>query len=133
MSVTITCQHTGIEFEAKSKRSKNHPRVAELLAEANHDRMYSQAVELLAECREAGMSDIDEIIEAVEAGMKLCKTQRNKRTDEWKAWRKQLEAERAKARREWVHDDNVENDVTIDEASYSVVNHHDEESIAGLR
>jgi len=32
--VKVICQYTGIEFEAKSLRSKNHPRVAALLETA---------------------------------------------------------------------------------------------------
>lgn len=35
--ITIKCQHTGFEFEAASKRSKNHPMVSDFLNEAAKD------------------------------------------------------------------------------------------------
>lgn len=39
---TCTCQYTGIQFEAKSSRVKNHPEFAKLLAEANKESVYGQ-------------------------------------------------------------------------------------------
>lgn len=68
MTITMTCQYTGIEFEAASKRSKNHPQVSVFLDEAAKDRFhvgaYSKAKELLTEAK-GQSSDIDEIITAV--------------------------------------------------------------------
>jgi len=40
--ITVKCQYTGIEFEARSKRSKNHPVVSALLSEANKNRSYKR-------------------------------------------------------------------------------------------
>lgn len=37
-----TCQYTGIQFEAKSARVKNHPEFAKLLADANKESVYGQ-------------------------------------------------------------------------------------------
>lgn len=70
MTITVTCQYTGIEFEANSSRTKNHPVVAKFLAEASSDKhhvgAYAKAKSLLAEAR--GQSDnADEIVEAVTA------------------------------------------------------------------
>lgn len=70
MNTTVTCQYTGIEFEAASKRTKNHPLVATFLAEASSDKhhigAYAKAKELLAEAK--GQSDdINEIVTAVTA------------------------------------------------------------------
>lgn len=68
---TIKCQYTGIEFEAESKRSKNHPAVTRFLNEANEDGKraagaYAQAKQFLADA--AGNFDsIDELMEAVAA------------------------------------------------------------------
>lgn len=67
---TITCQYTGIQFEATSSRSKNHPLVAKFLDEASKDRFhvgaYAKAKELLAAAN--GQSDdINEIMSAVRA------------------------------------------------------------------
>lgn len=68
MTVTIKCQFTGIEFEAASTRSKNHPLVAKFIDEASKDRFhvgaYAKAKELLAAAK--GQSDdINEIMTAV--------------------------------------------------------------------
>jgi hypothetical protein len=68
--VTVTCQYTGIEFEAKTRRSKNHPLVSDLLEEANKRRMpgaYNKAKALLDECQ--GMTDIDAIVNRVNIGL----------------------------------------------------------------
>jgi len=68
MTITVTCQYTEIEFEAASKRSKNHPLVAAFLDEAAKDRFhsgaYNKAKELLTEAK-GQSSDIDEIMTAV--------------------------------------------------------------------
>lgn len=69
--ITIKCQYTGIEFEAESKRSKNHPQVMAFLNAANEDGKraigaYPKAKELLAEA--AGNFDsIDDLMSAVKA------------------------------------------------------------------
>lgn len=39
---TCTCQYTGIQFEGKSNRVKNHPEFAKMLAEANKESVYGQ-------------------------------------------------------------------------------------------
>lgn len=64
--VTVTCQYTGIEFEASSKRSKNHPAVSDLLNEAAKDKYnpaaYRTVKDALADAKAAGMTDINEIV-----------------------------------------------------------------------
>ena len=68
MTVTIKCQYTGIEFEAASSRSKNHPLVAKFIDEASKDRFhvgaYAKAKELLTGAK-GQSSDINEIMTAV--------------------------------------------------------------------
>ena len=49
------CQYTGIEFESRG-RSKNHPRVAALLAEANRKGVYGDVVSAMAEAKRAGIT-----------------------------------------------------------------------------
>lgn len=70
MTITITCQYTGISFEASSKRSKNHPLVSELLNSASRDKhnagRYSTSLTALKRAREAGMTDIHEVIAFVD-------------------------------------------------------------------
>ena len=60
------CQYTGIEFEAESKRTKNHPQVAEFLNEASSNKMqagaYRKAKEILAEAN-GQFEDIDSLME----------------------------------------------------------------------
>jgi len=70
MTITVKCQYTGIEFQATSTRSKNHPLVARFIDEASSDRFhvgaYAKAKELLAEAK-GQSSDIAEIMTAVRA------------------------------------------------------------------
>lgn len=56
--MTVTCQHTGVEFEARSKAAKNHPVVSALLAEAHKRGAYQAVLDLLAECRSEGIQDL---------------------------------------------------------------------------
>ena len=63
--VTMTCARTGVEFEANSKRQKNHPTVSALLTEANKAGAYRAAEEAIAEARASGAIDIDTFIAAI--------------------------------------------------------------------
>ena len=58
--VTVKCQYTNIEFEAASKRAKNHPSVSAMLAKANKERTYCEVKEALAVGVEKGFSTIEE-------------------------------------------------------------------------
>lgn len=63
----MICDKTGIQFEAESKRQKNHPRVSAFLDEANKDSRryvgsYAAAQQILADIKTAGMTDINEAI-----------------------------------------------------------------------
>lgn len=70
MSVIIKCQHSGIEFEAASRRTKQHPAVAELKNRANKDGTYRQMNEALDAVRkEGGYETIDEYINLVKQQM----------------------------------------------------------------
>lgn len=65
----MICDKTGIEFEAESKRQKNHPRVSAFLGDANKDGRhyagaYGKAGELLAEAR-GQFDNIDDLLAAV--------------------------------------------------------------------
>ena len=67
----IKCQYTGIEFEAESKRSKNHPQVSVFLNEANDDGKraigaYAEAKRLLTEAA-GNFDNIDELMATVTA------------------------------------------------------------------
>lgn len=76
--ITVKCQHTGFEFEAESKRSKNHPAVAAFLNTANDDGKrhvgaYAEAKRILTEAA-GNFDNIDELMAAASAAY-----------EEWKA------------------------------------------------
>lgn len=66
---TITCQYTGISFEAASTRTKNHPKVTKFLDESSKDRFhvgaYAKAKELLVTAK-GQTENIDELMVAVQ-------------------------------------------------------------------
>ena len=67
--ITVTCQYTGIEFQAESKRSKNHPAVSAFLNEAAKDikiGAYAQAKQLVSEAR-GQFANIDDLMAFVNA------------------------------------------------------------------
>ena len=66
--VTVTCQYSGVEFEAKSKRSKNHPRVAALLEEANRKGVYGDVVSAMIQAKHDGITG-EAVIEAAEVAL----------------------------------------------------------------
>lgn len=74
--VKIICQYTGLEFEATSKRQKNHPEISKLLNEAAADKRnpgaYGIVKKALAEGRTRDFTTVREFIEfarsAVQAG-----------------------------------------------------------------
>lgn len=98
--VKVTCQYTGITFEAASKRQKNHPRVSALLNDAARAGTYGTAVERLAEARELGMTDINAIIAFARAGAAEAAQQRSEREYERKVARKQAQREWSEQREE---------------------------------
>tara|TARA_R110002126_G_scaffold235166_1_gene379002 strand:+ start:316 stop:696 length:381 start_codon:yes stop_codon:yes gene_type:complete len=65
--ITVICSKTGLAFEAKSKRSKNHPLVSAILSDANKDGVYSQvknACDIVSE-QEMNEEDAIEFLNAV--------------------------------------------------------------------
>ncbi len=52
--VTITCSESKLEFEAETKRTKQHPFIADLKNRANKDGNYREINEALAEARKRG-------------------------------------------------------------------------------
>lgn len=64
--VTITCQHSGIEFEAKTRRTKQHPQIAALKADANKRGNYREVMTALETAKaNGGYTTIDEFLAAV--------------------------------------------------------------------
>lgn len=68
--VTITCQHTGVVFEADSRRQKNHPLVSKFLNACANDKSnpgaYNMALAAFRQAKADGMTDISEIMKFAE-------------------------------------------------------------------
>lgn len=83
---TTTCDKTGIQFEAESKRQKNHPLVSKFLDAAGKDNgryvgASRKAQEILASIKRAGYTDINEAIaEASAVYADWCENGNNSRT-----------------------------------------------------
>jgi hypothetical protein len=100
--ITMKCDKTGIEFEADSKRQKNHPLVSALLNAAAKDKynngLYKAAIEAFEEVKATGGYTIEEAISYAEAAMqgkteqgnekRRIEAERNKRIAEAKAHRR---------------------------------------------
>ena len=65
---TVTCQYSGVEFEAASRRSKNHPRVAALLEAANRKGVYGNVVSAMIQAKHDGVTG-EAVIEAAEIAL----------------------------------------------------------------
>lgn len=83
-----TCQYTGIQFEAKSARVKNHPEFAKLLAEANKESVYGQFLDAVKANRD-GIT-IEECSELLAQCIKIRRGEQN-----------EIRLERRAARREY--------------------------------
>ena len=67
--VKVTCQYTGLQFEAKTARSKNHPTIARLLEDANKKGVYGQVIDALVTAKNAGLVG-EAVIEAGQVALK---------------------------------------------------------------
>lgn len=64
--VTIICQHSGLEVEAESKRTRQHPLIAGFKDRASREDTYREAGQALDEARKrGGYSNIDEYMALV--------------------------------------------------------------------
>ncbi len=78
--VTIKCQHSGIEFEAQSKRTKQHPRVAKLKTDAHRDGNYRQMCDALDKIqKDGGYATIEEYVQLVKDRIVSIKAKRDAR------------------------------------------------------
>lgn len=73
-TITITCDKTGIAFEADSRRQKNHPKVSALLNDAARDKRnpgaYNAALAAFAYVKAQGSYTIDEAIAYAQSAMR---------------------------------------------------------------
>jgi hypothetical protein len=63
MAVTVICSKTGIEFQADSKRTRNHPVITRWSQKSYSDGWYQQFDEALAAGKEAGFTTVAEYVE----------------------------------------------------------------------
>ena len=59
-TVKIICQYTGLEFEAATRRSKNHPKINGWLQKANTDGWYSECQKAIGYGKHEGFTTIAE-------------------------------------------------------------------------
>ena len=122
--MTATCQHTGLEFEAKSKAAKNHPAISDLLAEANKRGGYQSAIEAIREVRDAlgetlTLADVEQAVTfTVDGRREELQAQRD-------LWRERKDAARTE-RNAWIygagsseHPDNISNAELMSETFHS--------------
>jgi hypothetical protein len=89
------CQHTGIEFEAKSTRVKNHPSFAALLASANKDGVYGSFLDAVKANRDGiTIEDCESILEQCN---QICRGELDQITIERRAARRAA----SEARQNW--------------------------------
>lgn len=73
--MVVVCQHSGLSFEAETKQTKQHPRVARLKSRANKDGTYREVNAALDAVYDAGgYTTIDEYVALVEAHVQAAKS-----------------------------------------------------------
>ena len=88
--MTVTCQHTGVQFEARSKAAKNHPEVSAILASLDRT-AYGPMMEALAEFKSMnGLPTLEEFRALAEQASEVGRgrrerinTERRARYAEW--------------------------------------------------
>jgi len=96
--VTIKCQHSGLEFEAKTRRTKMHPKIAQLKDRAAKDGLYREMDKALSTVKSnGGYNTIEEYTECVND---IMHEEKQKQTERQNAdLRQQREQEQARSER----------------------------------
>ena len=112
--ITVICSKTGLEFQAKSKRSKNHPLVSAILSDANKDGVYSQVKNACDIVSEQEMNEED----AIEFLNAVLKEKSSSRLDEiFEEKRKWKELWKSRASESFANDEDEE-DADMKSRSY---------------
>jgi hypothetical protein len=93
--VTIICEKTGIEFEARTKRTKNHPQIMAWVNEAAKDGWYNTALETIKKSRKDGATTLEQFVADLRQAETAFKEQSNAAyTEKMERERQQKEAKR---------------------------------------
>lgn len=85
--VTAKCKHSGLEFEAKTKRSKQHPQIAALKNDAHRDGNYCEVLAALDKAADAGgYETVEEYLQIVEGILTGKAEQKKKNQEEAREW-----------------------------------------------
>jgi hypothetical protein len=95
----IKCQHSALEFEAKSKRSKNHPLVSELKTEANQEGNYREVCQAIDKIKVQGKyTTAEEFVQQVRLLASGATIARLEREQEWQRLARQDEKRHREAK-----------------------------------
>lgn len=98
--MTITCQHSGIKFESKSGRAKNHPALDSILKDAYKRGVYGETMDALKNVREAGgYTTIEQYLELVNERINAAVTKRRERDERRRQNERDAEAAAQEMRR----------------------------------
>lgn len=71
------CEKTGLTFEAKSKRQRNHPAIMVVVNEANKDGWYNQCLQACETGKDAGLSTLQEFLDLLDETRRAWREQRD--------------------------------------------------------
>lgn len=98
----VTCQYTGIQFEAKSARTKNHPEFSKLMTEAHRLGIYDRYMRSVEKAKSSATPDNPMTIDRAKAGLE--KIHKNHLSEQDEQRKKDIEFKNtiaaAKAKRE---------------------------------
>lgn len=93
--VTVICQHSGIEFEAATKRTKQHPEIATLKDRANKEGNYREVGDALDTVKKAGgYSTIEEYMDLVRTELQTKRDAFLARAAKQREWQAKDESEK---------------------------------------
>jgi len=75
--VQVTCEKSGLVFEAATRRTKNHPTIMYWLSEAFKDGWNQVAYDTVVEGRKAGFTTIEQFVASLEQAKEKALTERN--------------------------------------------------------
>lgn len=74
--VKVICKHSGIEFEARTKRTTQHPQVAAIKQQATRYNVHDKAMEAIDEASTMEWSNINDFVNFVNGLVKSAESKR---------------------------------------------------------